>query len=409
MKYNLSVVKQDNTTDTLVYDTEENTLFSINQNEYIQYPEEAIAKKQCKKKGIQIRLSMGKQCNYKCKYCHQSKDIYVQKKMPNLVDELIRATERNINGIQFWGGEPFLFFDVMKDITKEVREKLSDKDIHIGTCTNGSFLKNKEIQDWIINNDISFTISYDGRGQFLRGEDPLTPEVIEFLHRLKEKDPEFIPHFNPVISKEMHDPLAYSNNLKERVGMDVYIGEVRPIMIIDEATLSCALDEKYLQEYFVHLYKCLSSHQLDNWYTTNLTVKRIIENMGKKDECVIPCFVNKLDTLTVDLEGNVLSCQSFNVGDKDDYGTDHKLQHITEIVHYKDRKFMDLSQLEMYRKSHCKDCLVRTACRGGCPFTPRKYTDINCKYLYWHNLAIFLFAIQCMINDTGIVTSIERQ
>ena len=108
-------------------------------------------------------ISLTGSCNFQCRYCFQDlKGSFRSSSDMNAytaqrVAEMINCTTDKVYRIHFFGGEPFLNFEVMKLITESVKDKVE----FFSVTTNLSILSN-EITEFIKNNDFSLMISLDG-------------------------------------------------------------------------------------------------------------------------------------------------------------------------------------------------------------------------------------------------------
>ena len=111
-------------------------------------------------------------CNLRCKYCFASEGTYntprdymsaeVGKKA---IDFLIAKSGKRVNmEVDFFGGEPLLNFDVVKEIVAYARsrEKQAGKKFLFTMTTNGLLL-NKEAREWLNAEMENVVISLDGR------------------------------------------------------------------------------------------------------------------------------------------------------------------------------------------------------------------------------------------------------
>lgn len=112
-------------------------------------------------------MILTKKCQLRCSYCYEkgknassmtfemAKSI-VQKELVN--DDTVKSVH-----IDLFGGEPFLAFDVMKQLVEYLKSDSFGKDFYITTITNGVAVHG-EIQEWLIANKgvIECPLSLDG-------------------------------------------------------------------------------------------------------------------------------------------------------------------------------------------------------------------------------------------------------
>jgi uncharacterized protein len=106
-------------------------------------------------------------CNFRCKYCFVESRIekhdntFMTKEIAENGIQLLNRNvdKKNETTIIFYGGEPFLNFDVMKYIVNRIREL--EMNVKFNVVSNGSIM-NAEIIDFIKSNKIEIGISLDG-------------------------------------------------------------------------------------------------------------------------------------------------------------------------------------------------------------------------------------------------------
>lgn len=117
-------------------------------------------------------LHIAHDCNLKCKYCfaeegeyHGKRELMTTEVGKKAIDFLIKAsgTRKNLE-VDFFGGEPLMNFQVVKDIVEYARslEKENNKNFRFTITTNGILL-NDEIQAYINENMHNVVLSVDGR------------------------------------------------------------------------------------------------------------------------------------------------------------------------------------------------------------------------------------------------------
>ena len=117
-------------------------------------------------------LHIAHDCNLKCKYCfaeegeyHGHRSLMSSKVGKAAIDFIIKNSGSRHNlEVDFFGGEPLMNFDVVKEIVEYAREeeKKYNKNFRFTITTNGILL-NDEIQDFINKNMHNVVISLDGR------------------------------------------------------------------------------------------------------------------------------------------------------------------------------------------------------------------------------------------------------
>src|SRR6185295_15323649 len=101
--------------------------------------------------------------------------------------------------IEFWGGEPFVYFAKLKKLVPALHQRFPEAELNI--VTNGSLI-DEEILDFIERYDIRIAVSHDGPGQHLRGPDPFDDaERAKWLRELwRRRGPDGKMSFNAVFS-----------------------------------------------------------------------------------------------------------------------------------------------------------------------------------------------------------------
>ena len=345
-----------------------------------------------------FRVSFGKRCNFSCKYCIQPKVFVDQEVSPTLVDEMFRvAGDRGIRHITMWGGEPSLYIEQMRLFTSLVHAK--SPNTKISTLSNGTILTDENTQ-WLMDNNIYLTISWDGPGQYLRGYDVFErPEFKRNFIKLYEATPHNIS-VNPVITRANFDFMAYVQKLKETLGFLPTVGEAGALIVVDDSSLDCVVKDENINDFSVSAYKAFTaygglfagaSEQACMW------LHRLTTNAF---DGPTRCCCTSPNTFAIDLDGNIMVCQSFSKDEVDEFNHPYCLGNLRDIPdggpapYYLPQAFLD------YKNEHCKTCFVRKACRANCPYTATKYRDSNCKLLKSYYTAITAYALYMLTGDT---------
>lgn len=114
----------------------------------------------------QITLTLTQKCNLKCSYCYEENKTYRTMEWETakkIVDHELNDTRYEEYELDFFGGEPFLQFELMKKIFDYVNDNYPEKPIVFFATTNGT-LVHGEIQEWLEKNKerVWCALSLDG-------------------------------------------------------------------------------------------------------------------------------------------------------------------------------------------------------------------------------------------------------
>ncbi len=114
---------------------------------------------------MKISLSLTHDCNLRCKYCyagekfHKTMELTTAKK---IIDFAVMVALKNEPiDFSFFGGEPLLCMTLIKKIIAYIQTKNILNPISYSITSNGTLI-NDEIIDFIIEHDITLSISIDG-------------------------------------------------------------------------------------------------------------------------------------------------------------------------------------------------------------------------------------------------------
>lgn len=138
----------------------------------VKYPfskDELIDMFACRIKNMTLALT--EQCNLRCKYCgYMPKYMdtnYTLKQMPKevafkAIDILMKnSQESEVCNIGFYGGEPLLRLDLIKECVRYISEKYPFRKPSYDITTNAVLLSD-DVTDFIIENHMKVVISFDG-------------------------------------------------------------------------------------------------------------------------------------------------------------------------------------------------------------------------------------------------------
>jgi uncharacterized protein len=331
---------------------------------------------------VALRILLGHACNYSCSYCMQ-KDIGNPDERPEniyarmFVKSLEKLDLTDLERIELWGGEPFLYW---KDIER-IMPALDKKGRHFYISTNGSALRQKHVDFFkSLEASVMLGISHDGPGQeALRGEDILHKEnIISVLKQFDDMYPKIQYSFNPVVSKQNYDLFKINDFFRSFVEKhDIKNGRI-------SFTLGRTYDETDSKNSTDHvitgddlpLFKDIVKRYMDaciDQLKTQGRGKRLpilqsnifdgttgVLQYALKTRKQVPitytsnCGADSADVLSIDIQGNVRLCP-----------------HTSEKYiggHINDLKGVKIIPLALDRKkTHCAPCPVKRLCKSSCP------------------------------------------
>lgn len=344
------------------------------------------------------RVSFGKRCNFSCKYCIQPKVYEDQSFSTKLVENMIRvAGARGIKHVTMWGGEPALYMDSMKSFTEAIHR--ASPSTKVSTLSNGTILTDSNT-DWLMDNDVYLTISWDGPGQHLRGPDVFaTQTYARNFKRLYDRDNHEVS-VNPVITRANFDFIRYVEHLEKTLGYLPFIGEAGALIVVDDSSQLCAVRDEDLHRFSTSAFEAFTKYPGLFVGASEQAVMWLHRLTTEAFKSPTRCCCTSPNSFSVDLEGNILVCQSFSKGERDEYGQPYCLGNLSDIEDGGGAPYYLPEAFLQYKKDHCSDCIVQHACRANCPYTASKYRDVNCKLLKAYYLAVIAYGLYMLTGDT---------
>ena len=126
---------------------------------------------------MQAILFVTRECNLACGYCYvekQAQSIMSEATARQAVDRLL-AFEDPQHTLSFFGGEPLLQYDLIKNTVAYAEEqaKKRDKGIRFKIATNG-VLADREVVDFLAQHDFTVELSLDGTPEAHNANRPMT-------------------------------------------------------------------------------------------------------------------------------------------------------------------------------------------------------------------------------------------
>lgn len=318
-----------------------------------------------------VCLNVAHDCNLCCFYCFASSgDFGCGRELMSLptakkaVDFLIEksGTIKNLE-MDFFGGEPLMNFDVVKETVKYARslEKIHNKNFRFTLTTNGLLL-NDEIIDFINEEIYDVVLSLDGRKQIndkfrvtksgFGSYDAVVPKFQKLISQRGNKS----YYVRGTYTKEnlnftddvMH---LYSLGFKS-ISMEPVLCDDKFSYSVDESCLETVLEEHdKLCKKLIEMKK--QGHDI-NFFNFNIDVDK-----G-------PCVIKRLkgcgcgnDYVAIVPNGDIFACHQmvgenkFRMGNINEETFDEKSK----------KPFLNMS---VYHKEKCKNCWAKFYCSGGC-------------------------------------------
>jgi uncharacterized protein len=329
----------------------------------LKYNEENIVKAMC--------LHVAHDCNLKCEYCFASQGNFKgERSMMNLETgkkALLYLAQNSGNRrnleVDFFGGEPLMNFQTVKDLVEYGRsiEKEYKKHFRFTITTNGVLLDDDKIK-YINENMDNVVLSLDGRKTVndamrltVSGEgsyDVILPNIKKMVQARGDKDYYVRGTFTSKNLDFGKDALNFHKEGFKKISIEPVVAPEEMDYAIKEEHLG-----RILQEYedFSKEYIRLTHQDKDFMFFHFM----IDLNQG-------PCVVKRAvgcgagsEYLAVTPEGELYPCHQF-VGEKEFLlGT---LDTGVQNVELRDR----FKVANVYNKEECRNCWARFYCSGGC-------------------------------------------
>lgn len=342
---------------------EDGYLFSAEvEAEDIKYNRDNIIKAMC--------LHVSHDCDLRCKYCFAGQgDFSGERSLMNVetgkkaLDFLVEnsGNRRNLE-VDFFGGEPLLNFEVVKELTYygEELNKKHNKNIRFTITTNGLRLDDDKI-DFINEHMSNVVMSLDGRREI---NDMMRPTINN-----KGSYDIIVPKFQKLISKR-GDKDYYvrgtftSNNLDfSKDALEFYNNGFKKVSIepvVTEESAPYALKEEHLDT-ILKEYEEFSKMYMDINKNDDFLFFHFVIDLNDG-----PCLAKRsvgcgagAEYISVTPEGDIYPCHQF-VGDEK-----FIMGNLNDgIVRSELREVFKSSNV--FTKEDCRDCWAKFYCSGGC-------------------------------------------
>ncbi|MDO4482520.1 MAG: thioether cross-link-forming SCIFF peptide maturase [Bacillota bacterium] len=317
-------------------------------------------------------LHIAHDCNLRCRYCFAGEGEYKGGKAlmsyevgKRALDFLIEnsGTRRNLE-VDFFGGEPLMNFEVIKELVAYAREqeKIHDKNFRFTLTTNGVLLDdevmefaNREMSNVVLSLDgrkevnDRFRVSANGKGSY----DMIVPKFKKMADSRNQQDYYIRGTYTHYNTDFAGDILHVADLGFEQISMEPVVAPPEEDYALKETDLP-----KLLSEYDRLAAEMIRRKKAGKGFTF---FHFMIDMTGG------PCIVKRISGCGVGTEymavtpwGDLYPCHQFV--DNPDF----LLGNVFEGI--KNREICDEFKLcNVYAHEECSDCFARMYCSGGCP------------------------------------------
>lgn len=251
----------------------ERGLLKENKIRFIEHPVTKILESYLERKVSTVTLQLTQQCNLRCKYCaysgkydtrtHSSKKMSIdvaKRSISFLIEHSIDVDPINIG---FYGGEPLLYFDMIKELVDFSKEIGEGKNITYSITTNGTLFNDENIT-FMEKNNFFVMVSLDGPEEihdknrvFAANGKGTYSTIMKNIKYIKEKYPQFYSQisFNAVIDPTVDRSCAsqFFMSCKELEGAVISASIISPTGLKNKLEI----DEKFYLAEDIEYFKVL--------------------------------------------------------------------------------------------------------------------------------------------------------
>lgn len=316
-------------------------------------------------------LHIAHDCNIRCEYCFASQgDFKGDRSLMSLdigkksIDFLIEnsGNRRNLE-VDFFGGEPLMNFEVVKEIVDYGREqeKIYNKNIRFTITTNGVLLDEEKMK-YINENMHNVVLSIDGRQEIndtmrytVNGQGTYNMIVPKFLEMVKMRGHRDYYVRGTFTSKN----LDFAKDVLHLVDLGFKSTSIEPV--VAEGHHDYAIKEEDLPTIFDQYETLAREYVKRTKEGKDFSFFHFIIDLHQG-----PCIIKRVsgcgagvEYLAITPEGHIYPCHQF-VGDER-----FKIGSVTGGI-LDTSLFEEFSNAHVYKKDKCKDCWAKFYCSGGC-------------------------------------------
>ncbi len=346
-------------------------------------------------------LHVAHTCNLNCSYCFASQGKYHGDRAimslevgKRALDFLIEnsGTRRNLE-VDFFGGEPLMNFQMIKDLVAYAREieKKHNKNFRFTLTTNGVLVdddviefSNKEMSNVVLSLDgrkevhDKFRVDYQGKGSF----DKIVPKFKKFVEARGNKNYYMRGTFT-------HNNPDFINDIKEMLNLGFTELSMEPVVCApdDPSALTESDIEIVLKGYEELAHLMIERKKQGKPFTFYHYMLDLSDG---------PCIYKRIsgcgsgtEYMAVTPWGDLYPCHQFVGEEKFKLGDIYNGVTNTSIQE-------EFASCNVYSHKECKDCWARLYCSGGCAANAY-HAQGNIRGIYETGCRLFKKRIECAI------------
>ena len=353
-------------------------------------------------------LHVAHTCNLNCEYCFASQGKYHGDRalMPlevgkRSLDFLVENSGKRTNlEVDFFGGEPLMNWEVVKEIVKYGREleKIHNKNFRFTLTTNGILL-NDDVIDFANKEMHNVVLSLDGRREVhdhlrktVNGKGSYDMIVPKFQHFIERRG----DHGYYMRGTFTHNNVDFTNDIFHMADLGFTELSMEPVVCKPEDPYALTEEDlpKLFEQYEILATEMLRREKKGKGFTF---YHYMIDLKGG------PCIYKRIsgcgsgtEYMAVTPWGELFPCHQF-VGDEK-----YSLGNIWDGVLNKDAQ-NEFKLCNAYAREECRDCWAKLYCSGGCAANSYHATG-SITGIYEYGCKLFRKRMEC-----AIMMQVDRQ
>lgn len=346
-------------------------------------------------------LHIAHTCNLNCEYCfagqgkYHGEDALMSFEVgKQALDFLVKnsGTRKNLE-VDFFGGEPLVNFEVVKQLVKYARsiEQENNKHFRFTLTTNGVLL-NDDVIDFLNEEMDNVVLSLDGRKEIndakrknINGDgsyDIIVPKFKKFVQKRGNKEYYMRGTFT-------RNNLDFTNDIFHMADLGFTELSMEPVVSSEETDYSLREEDldKIYEQYEILAKEIIKRKKEGNPFTF---YHYMIDLSGG------PCIYKRItgcgsgtEYLAVTPNGDFYPCHQF-VGDKK-----FLMGNVKDGITNKELRD-EFKMCNVYSRKECKDCWAKLYCSGGCSANSY-HTTGSINNIYDFGCKLFRKRIECAI------------